>query len=87
MTLWKLFCLLRHKQYCSACVAARQLLDQARNQLGQSEELSERGPNFLNYVQYFQTMSNTFFPRGTKKILGGASPRWLQACVRLVVQQ
>jgi len=23
----KLFCLLRHKQYCSACVAVRQLLD------------------------------------------------------------
>jgi len=27
MTIWKLFCLLRHKQYCSACVAVRQLLD------------------------------------------------------------
>jgi len=27
MTLWKLFCLLRNKQYCSACVAVRQLLD------------------------------------------------------------
>ena len=27
MTLWKLFCLLRQKQYWSACVAARQLLD------------------------------------------------------------
>jgi len=26
--------LLRHKQYCSACAAVRQLLDQARNQLG-----------------------------------------------------
>jgi len=26
MTLWKLFCLLRYKQYCSACVAVRQLL-------------------------------------------------------------
>jgi len=25
------------------------------------EEFSEKGPNFLNYVQYFQTMSNTFF--------------------------
>jgi len=28
MTLRKLFCLLRHKQYCGACVAVRQLLDQ-----------------------------------------------------------
>jgi len=27
MTLWKLFCLLRHKQYFSAYVAVRQLLD------------------------------------------------------------
>jgi len=25
------------------------------------EEFSESGPNFLNYVQYFQTMSNIFF--------------------------
>jgi len=34
MILLRLFCLLRHKQYCSACVAVRQLLDKARNQLG-----------------------------------------------------
>jgi len=27
MTLWKLFCLLRHKQYCRACVAVRQLVE------------------------------------------------------------
>jgi len=27
MTLWKQFCLLRHKQYCSTCVTVRQLLD------------------------------------------------------------
>jgi len=27
MTLWKLFCFIRHKQYCSACVAVGQLLD------------------------------------------------------------
>jgi len=27
MTLSKLFCLLHHKTYCSACVAVRQLLD------------------------------------------------------------
>jgi len=64
------FCLLRHKQYRSACVAVRQLLDQARNQLGTAggAKFSERGPNFLNYVQYFQTMSNTFFPGGAKEI-------------------
>jgi len=27
MTLWKPFCFLRHKQYCSACVTVWQLLD------------------------------------------------------------
>jgi len=35
---------------------------QACNQLGTpgGKEFSERGPNFLNYVQSFQTMSNIF---------------------------
>jgi len=28
------------------------------------EEFSEVGPNFLNYVQWFQTMSNSFFKGG-----------------------
>jgi len=27
----------------------------------EGEEFSESGPHFLNYVQYLQTMSNTFF--------------------------
>ena len=35
-----------------------------------AEEFSERGQNFLNYVQYFQTMSNTFFQGGRKKVTG-----------------
>jgi len=41
---------------------------QARNHLGTpgGEEFSESGANFLNYVQYFQTMSNIFFQWGRK---------------------
>jgi len=31
------------------------------------EEFSERGPNFLNYVQYFQTMSDRFFQGGGRQ--------------------
>jgi len=42
---------------------------------------SERGPNFLNYVQYFQTISNTFFQGGVKKFLGGAFPSLVMGLV------
>jgi len=49
---------------------------QARNQLGTpgSEEFSERGTNFLNYVQYFQTISKTFFQGGKNISRGGLLP-------------
>jgi len=33
---------------------------------GGGEEFSESGPTFLNYVQYFQIMSNIFFQGGRK---------------------
>jgi len=37
------------------------------------EEFSESGPNFSNYVQCFQIMSNIFFQRG-KKFSRGFAP-------------
>jgi len=42
------------------------------------EEFSETGPNFLNYVQYFQTISNIFY-QGSKNFLGGIRPLWLRS--------
>ena len=45
------------------------------------EEFSERCPNFLNYVQYFQTMSKTFFQWGEKFSRGSWPPPWLRAWV------
>jgi len=38
------------------------------------EMFSERGPDFLNYVQHI-------FPGGAKIFLGGDSPPWLRACL------
>jgi len=66
------------------------LLDfQARNQLGAphqgGEEFSKRGTNFLNYVQYFQNTSNTFFLWGQKFFYGGIRPLWLRACGLLYI--
>jgi len=53
-------------------------LRQARNQLGTpgGEEFSERGPNFLNYVQ-------NIFPGAGEIFSRGASPPctpWLRSC-------
>jgi len=51
----------------------KDMTEQARKQLGwdtrKGEEFSERGPNFLKYVQYFLIMSNTFFQGGRKIFL------------------
>ena len=49
---------------------------QARNQLATSGGVKSflRGPKFFNYVQYFQTMSNTFFQGRAKLLLGGFDP-------------
>jgi len=59
---------------------------QTRNQFGApggGEEFSESGANFLNYVQYFQTMPNIFF-QGVKEILRKSfAPSWLQVCLTL----
>jgi len=43
------------------------------NSLGRQggEEFSESGPNILNYVHYFQNVSNIFFQRGAKNFPGG----------------
>ena len=51
------------------------MLDQARDPAWVTrgcEEFSQRGPHFLNYVQLFSTMRNTFF-RGDKKF---CKPPW-----------
>jgi len=44
----------------------------------EGKEFSERGPNFLNYVQNFKIMSNTFF-QGGEKFSKGSWPPWLRA--------
>jgi len=51
---------------------------QARWETRAGEEFSERGPWFLNSVQWFSTMPNTFF-QGSEKFCEGASPSWLPA--------
>jgi len=41
------------------------------------------GPNFFNYVQYFQTMPNRFFQGGKYFSRGGfdpPAPPWIRAC-------
>jgi len=50
------------------------------HQEGRSEEFSGRGPNFLNYVQYFQTISNTFFQGGENSKGGFPHPGYVSAC-------
>ena len=49
---------------------------QARNQFGAPGEAKSlwEGPNFLNYVKFFKTMSNTFFQRGRKNFQGDYAP-------------
>jgi len=54
------------------------------HQGGGSEEFSERGPSFLNYVQYFQTRSNIFFQSG-RKLSKGPSPPGYVLCILGVV--
>jgi len=40
----------------------------------EGQRFFEMGPNILNYVQYFQTMSYTFFQQGRKFSRGGFDP-------------
>jgi len=37
-------------------------------------EFSEMDPNFLNFVQYYQTVFNTSFQGGEKKFKGSFAP-------------
>jgi len=37
----------------------------------EGDEFSESGPNFLNYVQYYLILSNTFFQRVQNIFCGG----------------
>ena len=58
---------------CCSKVRARRPVTSLSHQEGR-RVFREGAEIFLNYVQYFKIMSNTFFPGRAKNVLGRASP-------------